>query len=56
MRRSFPGVKNAAGQPEVTYKEGLDIGYRWYDAKGVAPAFPFGHGLSYTTFASLISK
>jgi beta-glucosidase len=47
----YPGVRNAAGQPEVTYKEGLNIGYRWYDAKGVAPAFPFGHGLSYTTFS-----
>jgi beta-glucosidase len=46
----FPGVPNAAGQPEVTYKEGLTIGYRWYDARNVAPAFPFGHGLSYTTF------
>jgi beta-glucosidase len=46
----FPGLRNAAGQPEVTYEEGLHIGYRWYDARGVAPAFPFGHGLSYTTF------
>jgi beta-glucosidase len=46
----YPGVKNLAGQPQVEYKEGLTIGYRWYDVKGVAPAFPFGHGLSYTTF------
>lgn len=47
----YPGVKNLVGQPEVEYKEGLNIGYRWYDAKGVTPAFPFGHGLSYTTFS-----
>ena len=47
----YPGVGNAAGQPKVTYKEGLTIGYRWYEANGVAPAFPFGHGLSYTTFS-----
>jgi beta-glucosidase len=33
------------------YFEGLKVGYRHYDANGITPLFPFGHGLSYTTFA-----
>ena len=51
---SYPGVeKKIAGTDttgEVEYKEKLNIGYRWYDANNKQVAFPFGHGLSYTSF------
>ncbi len=36
---------------QVHYGEGIFVGYRWYDARKIAPLYPFGHGLSYADFA-----
>ena len=43
---AYPGENGT-----VVYKEGLLVGYRWYDTKDIEPLFPFGYGLSYTRFA-----
>jgi beta-glucosidase len=47
----YPEGHWGRGLQSIEYKEGVFVGYRHFDEKKIEPQFPFGHGLSYTTFA-----
>jgi beta-glucosidase len=57
---TIAGSPNASVPFPVSYAEGYLVGYKWYDANHITPLFPFGFGLSYTTFsftnASVVSN
>ena len=50
---AYPGVKrnDGSGITDLEYAEGIFVGYRYVEKNNLQPLFPFGHGLSYTTFA-----
>jgi beta-glucosidase len=48
--RAVYGLQAGTKPFDIRYPEGSDVGYRWYDAKGLKPLYAFGHGLSYTQF------
>lgn len=51
LAETAPIALNDHNEDKVLYKEGVFIGYRWFEKQNIKPLFPFGYGLSYTNFA-----
>lgn len=58
--RDYPGAMEYTAVSGVAdhadYQEGIYIGYRWFDARGIEPRYIFGHGLSYTRFETTLDS
>src|SRR6185503_18648732 len=50
LSRKTLAEQDAKGVKIATYAEGAQVGYKWYEANKLTPLFPFGFGLSYTSF------
>ena len=50
MDPRFPERSSIGVDGRTSYSEGVEVGYRWFDAQAIEPLFPFGYGLSYTSF------
>jgi len=50
-RPRFQQPPPGGGYFDINYTEGLKVGYKWYEANKIQPLFPFGYGLSYTSFS-----
>ena len=48
---AYPERSSQGVDGKTTYSEGVDVGYRWFDSQHIEPLYPFGYGLTYTTFA-----
>lgn len=51
MKKAPDAPADSRAYPQVTYAEDILVGYRWHDTRRIPALFPFGHGLSYTTFS-----
>ena len=52
----YSALGDFAERDETRYKEGIYVGYRYFDAAGITPLFPFGYGLSYTEFETKVDS